>query len=567
MRRVGTPQHWTSQLAAAIRQFLCWTFALTAFLAIQVSVRTTPHILWHPPDAARGVRLEITRILLGLLIPAQSIVFAMAWWTVWRSKVSARAWAITASLIFVLGSCLMLYSAGEIWRQAILWHVTLPLLAVGVSGLVLFSPRNLTAKLTEETPSQPPIPGDGTNVILNKMIPLLAIAGYFAGTYLWGRWVIAERFSITSPLPYYLELVLASLLVVLVHELGHAIVGTALGMKLRVFSVGPFYWHIRSGKWEFHFSLARIFNIGGATGVVPTTLEHFRANEICMIAAGPFVSLIAALLSLCAAITAPHSPWEPAWRFLSLVTTLSLLGSILNLIPFKVGAAYSDGAQIYQLLAKGPWGDYHRARSIVGSTLVTQLRPRDYDIEALQRACSLIARGQEGLLLRLYASSYYLDCGRLPEASHALSEAETIYDESGQDLPAELHSEFVFSTAYLRRDAAAARLWWQRMEAKKPTRFNVDYWLAHSALCWVENRHDEAQESWQKSFTLGQQLPKAGAYEFDRHRVTLLRHAMDESLTPQNPTPVEFLPTEAAIPSSFPEIDVKPPNPLANPAS
>jgi hypothetical protein len=398
-------------------------------------------------------------------------------------------------------------------------------------GLIVFSPRNLTASLDENPPMQPPIPGDGTNAVMDKMIWVLAFAGFVFGSYQWRRWAVAERLEIHSGLVYLLELLLASLVVALVHELGHAIVGKALGMKLRTFIVGPFQWMIRGGKWEFQFLPAKIFVLDGATGVVPTTLEHFRANTICMIAAGPFASLIGGLLAFCAAFTAPNSRWEPSWQLLTLITTLSLLASILNLIPFRTGNSYSDGAQIYQLLSNGPWGDYQRAISSVRSTLVTPLRPRNFDIEAIQRASVGIAHGPRGLHLRLLASLYYLDCDLIPEASQALAEAEKLYQQPASDIPAEWHTDFVFSKAFLQRDSAGARLWWDGMEAKNPTQLNADYWLARSALLWSENHLQEGEEAWQKGYALALQLPKAGIYEFDRDRYALLRKVLDESLS------------------------------------
>ncbi len=485
------------------------------------------HSLQPVPSAG----LRIAGVALSLVLPIQSVVFGMAWWTVWRRKRSARGWAIAASLFFILLGGLVLYLARNVPQQAALWNVILPVLAVGVAGLVVFSPRNLAARLDENPPAQPPIPGDGTNAVLDKLIWVLAFAAYVFGSYQWRHWALAERLEIHSGVLYYLELLIASLVVALVHELGHAIVGKALGMKLRTFVIGPFQWHIRGGKWEFQFLPAKIFALDGATGVAPTTLEHFRANQICMIAAGPFASLIGGLLAFCAAFTAPNSRWEPAWQLLALITTFSLLASILNLIPFRTGTSYSDGAQIYQILSNGPWGDYQRAISTVTSTLVTPLRPRDFDIEAIHRASVSIAYGPRGLHLRLLGSLYYLDCERVSEAIQSVAEAEKLYQESASEIPAELHTDFVFSKAFLQRDAVGARLWWDRMEAKKPTRFNSDYWGARSALLWSENHLEEAGEAWQKGYALAQQLPRAGAYEFDRHRFALLREVLDESLS------------------------------------
>jgi hypothetical protein len=69
------------------------------------------------------------------------------------------------------------------------------------------------------------------------------------------------------------------------------------------------------------------------------------------------------------------------------------------------------------------------------------------------------------------------------------------------------------------------------MEARKPTQFDGDYWMAHSALPWIEGNLEVANDSWSKGIALAQQLPQARAYEFDRHCFALLRQAMDEPAT------------------------------------
>jgi hypothetical protein len=66
------------------------------------------------------------------------------------------------------------------------------------------------------------------------------------------------------------------------------------------------------------------------------------------------------------------------------------------------------------------------------------------------------------------------------------------------------------------------------LEAKKPVRLNLDYWLAASALHWIEGDLKTASEAWEKANGLAQGLPKAGSYDFDRDCCQLLRHAIDE---------------------------------------
>jgi predicted Zn-dependent peptidase len=133
-------------------------------------------------------------------------------------------------------------------------------------------------------------------------------------------------------------------------------------------------------------------------------------------------------------------------------------------------------------------------------------------------------------MLRLIASEHFLDKGEFPEACQALAEAELVYHESASDIAAEPLTVFVFGAALLRRDAAGARQWWERMEAKRLTEFGVNYWLARGALLWIEGDSQEAHESLQKGDTLARKSRPTGSDEFDAYRLGLLRHALE--LTP-----------------------------------
>jgi hypothetical protein len=326
-------------------------------------------------------------------------------------------------------------------------------------------------------------------------------------------------------------LLLAALLITTVlHECGHAVTGLALGMKLRAFIVGPFQWRIRDGRWKFQFIPAKFLSAGGATALVPTNPHQSIAKYIWMIAAGPLANLFTGLIATFLAITAVGRPYELYWQILALISTLSMISFAVNLIPVRPEAHYSDGARIYQILRGGPWADLQRALSVAASTTVTPLRPKDYDIDAIQRAELSFTQGQQALVLRLLASSYFLDCGMMRQASDAVAEAERICQESSLDMPAEMCMAFVYRTAFLRRDAAGARKWWEQMESKKPTHLGADYWLAQSALFWIEGRKEEAREAWSKGNVLVQKLPAAGDYEFDRYRSALLHDCIEKDV-------------------------------------
>jgi hypothetical protein len=517
-----------------LRKFLCgWfgffalLFILTPIFAILIVFSSLSRHEFYQPIAGY--------IILVVFSLALAVPFGMAWWTVKWRRSFARFWAIIASLEIALMSLSSLaimrlqsaYSHHSAHYQPHRFGVIDGfLLILGVAGVVAFARRDAMAQPIT-APKPPRIAGDGTSRLLDTAAWVLAFAGYILGMTCWNQWGHAQNLPFTYGYWPWIEIAVSLLLATLLHECGHAATGLGLGMKLRAFIVGPFQWRIREGQWTFQFLPAKLFSVGGATALVPTNSEQNLSNDICMIAAGTTVNLFTGLLALVVALTAKGQPYEQFWKFFAYFSTISLIEFATNLIPLQTQVFYSDGAQIYQLLRGGPWADLHRAMSVASSTSVTPLRPRDYDIEAIQRAEQAFTNGRHALILRLLASSYFLDIGKLPEASKAVAEAERIYRESALDLPAELCMAFVFRTAFLCRDAAGAREWWERMEAKKPTHFGTDYWLAKSALRWVERQKEEAREAWQKGNLLAQKLPSAGDYEFDRYRCALLRHRIE----------------------------------------
>jgi hypothetical protein len=162
-------------------------------------------------------------------------------------------------------------------------------------------------------------------------------------------------------------------------------------------------------------------------------------------------------------------------------------------------------------------------------TIASATRPRDMDIEVIQRAKKLLTSGTEALLLRVQEKSYFHDNGCIPEALEALAGAERVFEESQLTLRADLCKSFVLDNALLKKDAAAARLWWNRMDEGKHTTSDAKYWMSYSALLLVEGSTDEAEVAAQLSAHLIQQCPRTGACEYDRYCLAQLRQAIERS--------------------------------------
>jgi Zn-dependent protease len=465
----------------------------------------------------------------GLAFFAVALVMAfplgMAWRSIRKGRKTARVWAIVASLeVLLMATPLVFYRPPHFP-----WLLEIGLSTLGIAGLVAFGRRDAHAQLPLSPAKPPRVAGDGTSGFLDQLAVFLAVVGYVIGQYQWMRWGHAQHLPFTRGLLFWLLFAAAVLIEITAHELGHVSVGMALGMKLRLLIVGPFQWRVRDGRWTFQFLPTKFLSAGGAAGVVPTNPAQPTYQKIAMIAAGPLASLFTGLIAAAAALSAKGSSYQQAWELLALMATFGLVSFVVNLVPLRPESLYSDGARIYQLLSGGPWADYNQAISVVLSTAVTPLRPRDYDIDAINRAAFSFTQGRHALLLHLLATSYFLDSGMIPQACESSAKAESIYHESAPDIPVELYTAFVFDSAYLRHDAASARIWWDLMETRKPTHLGVDYWLARSALLWIENRPEESRAAWDKTNALAQKLPNAGTYEYDRYCVRLLGAVLDHA--------------------------------------
>ena len=520
--------------------FLAALFAFVSFFTVR-SAFTMLDTHW---DLARvssytgGSKLGMVMLMilarLVLLMPLPlAVCYGMAWWSVKKQKPAARNWAIAASIamlvqtipVAVVGVLTLIHH----WRgglapvQALLGAQ----LFLGIGGLVAFGRRDAAIDSGLVKAKPPRVAGDGTSGALDVAAWLVAGGGSLGLLYLWWKWAVVHRLPVVHGLGFWVLFLAASLVDSGLHEAGHATVGLALGMRLRAFVVGPLRWAVREGRWTFEVQPRNLLSLGGAAGVSPVDPRQSKWAEIAMIAAGPAASLATGVAAMAAAFTVNGTRFQGAWEFLALASMFGFISFVFNLLPLRPQALYSDGARIYQLLAGGVWADYHRASNEASAALVGRLRARDYDIGAIERAAAGIRHGHQALLPRLMAFGYYLDRGKTAEACEAMRDAERVCEESALEIPPGLCAWFVFANACLERDAARARAWWERMEAKGLRHKDEMYWLAKSALAGLEGHHEEAREAWEMGNALAQKLPNTGAYDFNRDCFLRVKEAME----------------------------------------
>ena len=557
-----------------LQRFMRGCFANAAFIFLSVAITLVPVIFRaSPPHVTerfnaeslpmKGVSVLVLGLqyLLFLMPPIIGTLNALAWWKLKHAERGARGWALAASISLLLISAplvvadfvLLLHPTTPASGGTGVFILSLVLLSIGIAGLAAFWKRG--ASLAADRGAK--IAGDGTHKSLDALVAILQLGGLIGGMELYIRWGLEQGLPVARGLEMWIQLAIVLLAVVIVHESAHAVVGLALGMKLQAFIVGAFQWTKREGRWTFKFRLWQALGFTGATGLVPVDPNQSRWNEIAMIAAGPISNLFTGAVAGAMAYSALDYPWWPFWEYFALFATLSLITFLTNLVPFRPEDAYSDGALIYQILRGGPMAAYHQIVNSVASTVVSPRRPKDYDVAAMERIYDHFTVGKRALLLRLWASSCYLDRGDYAKASSTLAEAERTYSESASDVPGELLTGFLIKGAILGRETDYFKKWWQSMEAKKPENPNQDFWLAKCAYYMAENNPAVARES----FNIGQEylarLPRTGTYNYDRDCYARIKEILDcmpvERATGsrQQPEPVtsasEMLPSPASL--------------------
>jgi len=520
-----------------VRWILCFLFGLGALAFVRASISVLG-VLVHGTQAD----FPATALSGGALaaVPALALVYVMACWTFLRGKPSARAWGMAASATFLLLTLMIVYLDRRDGALSVpgMAHVELITLSVGVVGLIAFSRRDVSAFAPVAKPEQ----GDGTHVWVSRLTVVAAITATWFALEGWERWARGLGLPEPGALICQLELLLAIPLMMFFHEAGHAAAAMTLRMKVCTFGMGPFVWSRWEGPWKFTFQRKQLCNPVGLTQVVPTRFDDFRWDKISQVAAGPVMSLLTGGVGGMLLLTAPGSPWEPAWYFLSVFATVSVVTALVNLIPFRIGGGYSDGAKLYQLIFSEAWTGYYREQIAGYAQWVTPLRPRDSDAESLWRVARWLPWGNERVQFQMLIVAHYFDCGSYREAVRVLEQTEAELRESPTKLSTHLLSVLVFYHAFLRQDAATARQWRDRA-LREPSEMRKDSDSGSlCALLLAEGRRAEAEDAWVRAQAWAAKLPQSGGGDLERDVVRILREWLDQETEGVSP---ELAATEA----------------------
>jgi hypothetical protein len=82
-----------------MRKFFGWLFGIVAVMWLAISILICSGLVKTGILHRQNSRGSIAALIIFFAFVCMTAVFAMAWWTTWKSRSTARAWGIAASLI------------------------------------------------------------------------------------------------------------------------------------------------------------------------------------------------------------------------------------------------------------------------------------------------------------------------------------------------------------------------------------------------------------------------------------------------------------------------------------
>jgi|SRR5579884_274736 len=526
-----------------VRKFVRFCFGLEALCLISTVLMFLVSLLRLRISGFSPIATNFA--LQGTLLLALSVPPGIAWWTLRKGIPAGRLWAFAAS-VCNLPIPLPIAGLGMERPWTVVFHLfRIPAVfggsLLGIAGLLAFARKQDAADVAESTVR---LPGDGTSKLLDVAAYMVSVAMVAMGSFAWDQWRLARHLELPSFWVGLCWFELAILLTASGHECGHIFAGWLSEMKLRSLQVGPLRWAMRNGRWTFHAHPSGILG-GGGVAMVPTHLARIRSRRAFMILGGPVASLLIASTTTLAALTSIGHPWSHIWALLCMMSVISSMEFIMNLMPTKPGHAYSDGAKILQLARKGPWASIDFVTCMVAASAATTARPRDWNLEAIRESVAIVANGREGLGLRLFAAMHCVDAGLMEEAVGELKAAEEIAVDPRVRPSADTCAEFVFLNVILKQDATFVERWWAKLSKQRGVERDADYWKASACIAMARRDFAEAGIAVERGAEMSRELPAWGLYDYTRGCFDLLREALKNA--PPAAPPVYVPPVDELV--------------------
>jgi hypothetical protein len=303
-----------------------------------------------------------------------------------------------------------------------------------------------------------------------KLLSFLAFL-MFCGAigFFLGKMGLGSTKSTVKPLvPVILLLIIPSFLIVIaIHEAGHAMAGVWMKFDFRMFVVGPFMWDKEQKGWRFKWN-KNVNTAGGFVICLPTSTENLRKRFAFYAAGGPVLSLLltAVSLGLFLLLRASDQTFSMVDKVLAaffiLLSVLSAMIFIVTAIPMQAGGFSSDGARVFRLLKGGDRGKLELVVLKVVANSSAGIRPKFYDTDELNEGLTIAKKlnAPFGVYIHGLLHSAEFDRGNIMKAEEHLLDYIAESDKIPEGLRSGVWLYAAFFYAFAKGDPEKAEYFW-----------------------------------------------------------------------------------------------------------
>jgi len=312
-----------------------------------------------------------------------------------------------------------------------------------------------------------------------------------------------------SGLPIFLVAWYASLLM---HELGHAGAGLAMGFELRALVVGAFHIERRAQGWGFRF-IPKRFLSGGLASALPPSNQNLIRRYALFIVGGPAVSVILFIITL----LLPTGLWVGSLCLANLILAAS------SCIPCTVRGRPTDAKNLVILAQKGVVADRLTAIFYLLALDARGIQPREWPHDFVERMSAVTDDTPYLPISLAMQHAYLLESNDTERIAEVLESALSV----SHKMQPELQRGFFHAAACFqgmnRKNVSLAESWLASARSVKGAVSRKDWdSMASASICLARGQFSEAREYLIRCKASLDELPLSGMFAAARARVVAL---------------------------------------------
>jgi Zn-dependent protease len=297
--------------------------------------------------------------------------------------------------------------------------------------------------------------------------------------------------------------IVAFVLAVVAHELGHLVAGKLVEFRFNSIAIGPLSLRFEYGRLTFQ--VRRALPAGGYAGMHVNHLRRLRRRLLIFAVGGPVANFVSAFLSI---VCLNYFSLTKSWLsvFIDLFSMTSLVLGVVSLLPLRLGALYSDGSRISMLFTSREKSRRWMSICAIGAQSTAGIRSRDYRrtwLDAAGAAPDGSVDDFAGSWISYRAANDRKDA---PVAAQHLERCLGLVNLLGPSLQDTVALEAAVFASWFRADAELARKW--HVQVKKPAALphlmNIRFEVA---LACADKEYGRALSRWQDGFAFIDKLP------------------------------------------------------------